>query len=278
MISNGFKKIPAVLFLFIILPLILFLKDSKDIPEINNKSSLDETYSINNHSTLYSARISTKSISIRRDSMPETLYDLTPYGKIIRNSAICDLNSDGNCEILLLLGAESQEYGDTLLLLSYDGSFHELYNKSISSLKPWKMQVCDVDGDLEPEISLGVFTVSAFHGDTAKRPFIYNFKQGNLYPKWLGSRLSKPFLDYIFCDIDSDGLDELISIEVLPEGKKDIIAYRWKGFGFEGIGGSKVFDNISQITKGEHEIEALVLEGSKWVRKAFRYSEGNLID
>lgn len=31
----------------------------------------------------------------------------------------------------------------------------------------------------------------------AKRPFFYDLVEGNLIPVWLGSRLSRPFDDYI---------------------------------------------------------------------------------
>ena len=118
----------------------------------------------------------------------------------------------------------------------------------------------------------------------AKRPFIYNWDKEGLSPKWLGSRLSRPFEDYIFSDIDGDGMEELISIELLSNGRKAINSYKWKGFGFEGMGESRDFKDITALQKQESRewgvslIAADVMEAGEWKQAVFSYQNGELIE
>ena len=68
------------------------------------------------------------------------------------------------------------------------------------SENPWKIQIGDVDGDGKDEIGIGVYKKAKFHPVMAKRPFIYGWDGKKLYPKWLGSRLSRPFKDFVLAD------------------------------------------------------------------------------
>lgn len=197
-------------------------------------------------------------------------------GKEIESSFVSDFNMDGVDEIFLLLKYAKQEYGDELLILSFDGVFEKLFSQSYGKLNPWKVQVCDVDGDGEKEISLGVYTVAKYHPVYAKRPFIYYYHDNKLYPKWLGSRLSRPFEDYVFCDIDRDGMDELISIEITKEGKKELNSYKWKGFGFESIGCSKAYDNITDLGVSGSSVTALCSQNRTRFQKIFIYNINKL--
>ncbi len=162
------------------------------------------------------------------------------------------------------------------------GAVGLLYKCDMADINPWKVQTCDVDGDGRTEISIGVYKTARFHPVMAKRPFIYEWHGNAISPKWLGSRLSRPFDDYIFADINADGVDEIISIEHLRDGRKAVNSYSWKGFGFEGIGESTAFDDIYSIGKitpddgGEELIEVLVLMERQKRRVILRYGEERL--
>lgn len=178
-------------------------------------------------------------------------YNIGKCKKNIISFCIEDLNNDGNDEILLITGQKGEIFGENMIILSFNGKFKELYNKAFSKLNPWKVQTSDVDGDGKKEISIGVYKKTKFYPNMEKRPFIYEWKNGEIFPKWRGSRLSKPFDDYIFLDIDEDKMDEIIAIEVLENGRKVINAYKWKGFGFEGIGESESYEQIYKILKDD---------------------------
>ncbi len=203
-------------------------------------------------------------------------------GETIISSCVSNLNDDGTDEILLITGKKGEEYGENLIVLSFDGEFKEVFRKTFVSMNPWKVQTCDVDGDGRREISIGVYKKAEFHPIMARRPFIYDWHGDSIAPKWRGSRLSRPFDDYIFVDIDSDGMDEIVSIELLADGRKVINSYKWKGFGFEGIGESRAFEDVLMIKRGCSNGEASIVYAKvkrersfEWV--AMHYDDGKLV-
>lgn len=206
---------------------------------------------------------------------------LFPEREKVVGSCRSDLDKDGFEEELILTGQKGSLYGKYLVIRSKN---KEVGRYDLESLNPWKVQTADVDGDGRKEVSIGVYKTAKFHPVMAKRPFIYSWDKEGLLPKWLGSRLSRPFDDYIFYDLDGDGMEELISIELLANGRKIINAYKWKGFGFEGLGESQSFQDITALQKQflkEKEISmpaAEVKEDGDWKHAVFSYHNGKLIN
>jgi hypothetical protein len=193
------------------------------------------------------------------------------------SSCAADYDGDGNEDLFLLLKRHGQEYGERLIILSYNGlKTQKTYDESFQKVNPWKVQVCDVDGDGKPEVSLGVYTVAKYHPVYAKRPFLYEFSNHQLYPKWLGSRLSRPFDDYVFCDVDGDGKDELIASEATRDDKKELDAYQWTGFGFESIGVSPAYDTMSSLTASHGSVTAVCGTQTASAPKTFTYRNEKL--
>lgn len=156
-----------------------------------------------------------------------------------------DIDGDGEEEIVVLTKKIFSKYGKQVVI--YSSTDNEIYRSDFSELNPWKVTIGDIDGDGTDEISIGVYKETIFHPIMDKRPFIYSFKDGGLHPKWRGSRLSRPFTEYIFYDIDENGVDEIISIEILENEEKLINTYKWKGFGFEGFEESKSYEDIDDL-------------------------------
>ena len=80
-----------------------------------------------------------------------------------------------------------------------------------------------------------------FDPQPRRRPQIFEVLGGDqprLRPIWLGSSLSRPFVDAIFVDIDGDGEDELAAVELTRSADLLIQVYRWRGSGFEGVAAS----------------------------------------
>jgi hypothetical protein len=119
-----------------------------------------------------------------------------------------------------------------------------------------KVQLGDVNGDKVNEIALCVYKTTKFYPDLEKRPFFYDLVEGNLIPVWLGSRLSRPFEDYILSDMDADNIDEIVSIEQLENGKSVLAVYNWAGFGFEMQTESKAFDGSLAFDMSEKDSAA----------------------
>lgn len=180
--------------------------------------------------------------------------------EIVMASTYEDLDSDGEDEWIILTKKIIGRYGKELIIYKGD---EEIYRSNISDLKPWKVIGGDIDGDNIPEISIGVYTKTYYHPVMAKRPFIYNYYNGTMQPKWRGSRLSKPLIDYIFFDLDGDGTDEIISIETDEDGGNIINSYKWNGFGIEGyIQGSRQ-ESINGLLVEGNSIYMKLKDGSK---------------
>lgn len=99
---------------------------------------------------------------------------------------------------------------------------------------PWKIMTADIDGDSLPEICVGVYKRTRFPSGYTNRIFIYDWDGNYISPKWFGPKLLMPFVDFEFSDIDNDGLDDLIALEIEKDSTKRIMTYQWLGLGFWG--------------------------------------------
>jgi hypothetical protein len=80
--------------------------------------------------------------------------------------------------------------------------------------------------------------------------------------------------------MDNDGTDELISIELLQDGKKELTAYKWKGFGVELMNSSDKFGSINEIeTVNDGSGKKIIVKAnrdSKWTWYTVLYNEGKI--
>lgn len=167
------------------------------------------------------------------------------------------LMGDEDEYLVILTGRRWQEFGSDIVIYSIVNGKKEVFRRDISHLKPWKIDIGDVDGDGNLEIAIGVYKESPLHPIMAKRPFIYNFNGNDLIPKWRGSRLSRPFSDFLLFDVDQDGVCEIVAIEDLADGGHIINSYKWKGFGFEGFLESRENIPFDYLDTYENELYAV---------------------
>jgi len=153
--------------------------------------------------------------------------------------------------VIVILGKEGEIRGERLACFTFkNGTLQNKWIDNDHQINPWKILICDVEGDGRPEVAVGVWKTAKFHPVFDNRLFIYAWEKEMIYPKWLGSRLSSPFVDFDFRDINQDGIAELIALEYQKDGLKRIIAYEWTGFGFRGIailGKNLLMDSISEF-------------------------------
>ncbi|WP_202710756.1 hypothetical protein [Sporosalibacterium faouarense] len=190
-----------------------------------------------------------------------------------------DLNGDSRDELLIITGKTNGKYGEKMVILEVNSSLNKILDYSFGDMNPWKVQVCDIDGDDRKEIAITMYKKTEFHPIMANRPYIYEWIDRGIFPKWRGSRLSRPFDDYIFLDIDNDKADNIASIELLQDGRKIINLYQWKGFGFESMGESKEYDDIIDIKKAKNNnnlIDIQIKEGKSILWVTLKYNDGEL--
>ena len=226
-----------------------------------------------------------------RTPMPEGAI---PLGDVV-SYCIGDVTNDGISELLvisgdgetdtgerhgqLLLVCEASAENDLLHSLGYIPSEKVQHSIDLADIKPMKVQIGDINGDGTNEVAICVYKTAEFHPVMAKRPFFFDLVEGNLIPVWLGSRLSRPFDDYVLFDVNADGIDEIVSIEQLENGNRVVAVYEWKGFGFEvlrdlgELEGEARFDFDTPWAAGTTTEIGVILNNSERNRIAF--STGN---
>lgn len=291
MVREKFKVLILAAAIFIIIVLSIFQFTSKG--QFNIQMKFDVPYEIGHNETSLSPRF----ISVNKDRI--TIYndkneviDTTILKDKVKSYAIGNIGRQGDIstvfskktvetspvssQLVLLTGGRFSKYGSEVVIYSLDGEIKEIYREDFSRLKPWKVVLGDIDGDGIDEVSIGVYKKTPFHQVMAKRPFIYSYENNSLQPKWKGSRLSKPFTDYDFCDIDGDGIDEIVSIEILEDNNKVINTYKWEGFGLQGFLQSESFKDIKELRVIEGIVYVKVKEkGNSYIGKV--KIEGNNI-
>ncbi|MBU5436570.1 hypothetical protein KQI42_01040 [Tissierella sp. MSJ-40] len=194
----------------------------------------------------------------------------------VKEYAVGNIKGDNKDYLVVLTGARWRKFGKEVVIFSLE-EMKEIYRRDFSEFKPWKISIGDIDGDGKDEISIGVYKKSPLHQVMTKRPFIYSFEDGKLEPKWRGSRLSRPFTNYIFSDIDKDGMDEIVSIEILEDNRKIINTYKWKGFGFEAYLETRDYRDITGLMIEEDKIYIEVKEEKDKYLGLIKLQDDNLI-
>jgi hypothetical protein len=135
-----------------------------------------------------------------------------------------DLDGDGRTERIRL------DKGSDPALSIHQGN--RLMWKGVPARwQPWKLAIADVDGDGRREIVVGVYKSTRFFPRPHNCLFIYDWDGRRAHPKWLGSSLSKPFLDFAFINVEGRP-DRLVAIETKLDGRRCVTVYSWNGFGF----------------------------------------------
>ena len=178
--------------------------------------------------------------------------------KQVIDFAIQDVDDDGNDEILTLIGKQNSIYGDDLVIYSLGITtngllLEEIYRNTIEVIKPWKITTCEIDGDGQPDIFIGVRKSTEYYPEIANRPFFFTFEDGILVKKWTGSKVRHPFTDVYFADLNQDGRDYMIVIEQRNQQEQVIALYHWFGFGFALLAESPSYTTINSIKPAINE-------------------------
>ncbi|WP_113674792.1 hypothetical protein [Vallitalea guaymasensis] len=176
-----------------------------------------------------------------------------PDDKTILCMTTGDLDDDGTDEILLLSSAVGKKYGNDLIIYSMvieneTIKCDEIYKNDFTNVKPWEIKLCDLDGDNNKDIYVGVYKSTPMFDKVENRPFFFNWNGKILTKKWTGSKLEHPLEIVHFYDIIGDSKEEMIVVEKLENTKEVISIYYWFNFGFIKFAESNSYYNIEDIS------------------------------
>ncbi|GMQ64747.1 hypothetical protein [Vallitalea maricola] len=176
-----------------------------------------------------------------------------PDDKTILCMTTGDLDDDGTDEILLLSSAKGKKYGNDLIIYSMvieneTIKCGEIYKNDFTNVKPWEIKLCDLDGDNNKDIYVGVYKSTPMFDKVENRPFFFNWNGKILTKKWTGSKLEHPLKSVHFYDIIGDSKEEMIVVEKLENTKEVISIYYWFNFGFIKFAESNSYYNIEDIS------------------------------
>jgi hypothetical protein len=158
----------------------------------------------------------------------------------VRQALAADLDGDGADELLLIRGdAEPLPPGESRPGLGgrvevwqvRDGALHLAW-QGMEKYRPWQLAAGDLDGDGTTEWAAGLWTKAVYDPRWAERPWVYGWKNGEPFARWLGSRLAHPFTDFTLSPLGPGEPAALVAVEAAREGGQTLSIYRWNGFGF----------------------------------------------
>ena len=115
-------------------------------------------------------------------------------------------------------------------------------------LDEWKLpyevynfEIADADNDGQDDIWVGVIKETRFDKNLRKRLFLFKIIEGKIRPLWLGSRMSKPLVDFkpaYLIDSSSTNFTKKCIIKTIEQEKNGsflVANYQWRKFGIEFI-------------------------------------------
>jgi hypothetical protein len=158
-----------------------------------------------------------------------------------------------------------RDYGDTFVVFQEDstGSWERIYGNDFKLLKPWKLELADVDGDGITDILTGVCKSTYYDKTEKNRLFIFNFSEHKLVKKWTGSQIAGLWEDFVTGDLLETKGDEVVFITRTDHGGKKLKLFSWFDFGFLMLAEGEEYDDITELTIGEENRMSMTCSRSK---------------
>lgn len=111
--------------------------------------------------------------------------------------------------------------------------------------RPWQLWWATPDG--EPCFVAATYKSTMFAPFEHNCMFVFRWNAGNVEPRWLGSRLSRPYVDATHTDIRADGNTRMIAVEVTRDKGHGLSLYHAIGFGYEGEWRTESIPHLQRI-------------------------------
>lgn len=177
---------------------------------------------------------------------------ITPEGRIqqalYENEQLVDYVIDGQNAYAFVSTNGDRNYGDRFLVLTESkNSWKRVYENEFTGLKPWKVEVADIDGDGKQDIVAAVKKTTFYDTEEKNRLFIFDYTDGKLVKKWTGSDIAGSWEDFTVGELVETKGEELIFISNTEEGKEKLLVYHWYDFGFLLLAQSEDYEDMIEV-------------------------------
>lgn len=193
---------------------------------------------------------------------------------------IIDYVQDKTIVYSILSRSAGSDYGDLFAVfeMEKDGSWKRVYENDFQGLKPWKIELADLDGDGEKEILTAVRKATRFDQNEKNRLFVFNYKKGKLVKKWTGSDIAGTWEDFISGNLLSIPGEELIFVEKAENQEEKISIYYWFDFGFLRLAESKSYEDIQKLSILKENRIQISYKGEKKEKAELTVKEGEIVE
>ncbi len=208
------------------------------------------------------------------------MFELLPQASRTSGSIVIDSAEFADMQVSIESRSGSDAYGDYLVIdrLEAQGTLSRVYELDFKEMKPWKLEVADIDGDGQLDILIAVHKMAHFDNQMRNRMFIFNFEDGVLVKKWTGSQIAGDWDQFYAEELLSIPGDELMILERLDERRSRLHIYYWLDFGFVALAISQPYSDVSGFTvEGENRITLTYEVGGQAYEEQLMVVDGHIV-
>lgn len=114
-----------------------------------------------------------------------------------------------------------------------------------STYRPWQCEWFRAGG--EDRLAVATFKATHFAPFLHNCLFTFAWSRGQAEPRWLGSRLTRPYLDVAHADMRAGGDARLVAVETTRDGGHGLSVYRPAGFGYAGEWRTDTIPDLARV-------------------------------
>jgi uncharacterized protein YpmB len=197
-----------------------------------------------------------------------------------KREAVVDAVIDDTMAYAIVSKTGRIDFGDTLVIFKQKekDSWERVYENDFKKLKPWKIELADIDGDNIKELVTAVRKTTHFDKSTKNRFFVFNYMEGKLVKKWTGSQIAGKWETFAVGDFAPTNGSEVAFIQQTNTGER-VSVYYWYDFGFLLLMESKDYKSITDISISDtNRINITYKNGEKERSVTLTAQDGKLVE